>query len=65
MGKITSCPECSHKVGIVDKPIMKRDPENPLVAVCPSCGLHMANGDGHIGFRGRPLKKKEPDAGQQ
>lgn len=61
MAKLTLCPNCIHNDGVVTKPYLKRDPANPIMALCPGCGLHVANGDGHVGFRGRPPKPKEPN----
>lgn len=64
MAKVTQCPNCIHDGNVMDKPFLRRDPANPIMALCPLCNLHVANGDGNILFRGRPPKVKETDGKQ-
>ena len=42
-----------------EKPELKRDPDDPLYAICPQCKTRIPNRDGKIKFRGRPPKAKE------
>lgn len=61
MAKLMICPTCINNGSVFPKPYLKRDPSNQLMALCPVCGRHVDNGSGHIGFRGKPPKPKEPN----
>ena len=60
MASVQRCPRC---LGLTKQPWLMRDPDDPLMAMCPVCKFKMPNRDGRILFRGRPPKVKEKNDG--